>query len=156
MAELPHLDAQGAAHMVDVSGKSPTRRLAEATGRIRMSSEALQAIVAGSGPKGDVFATARIAGIMATKRTADLIPMCHVLALESATVDFEVGENSIQVTCRVGTTGKTGAEMEAMTGASIALLTIYDMAKAIDRGMVIEEVRLIAKSGGKSGEWRID
>lgn len=156
MAELPHLDAQGAAHMVDVSGKSPTRRLAEANGRIRMSSEALQAIVAGSGPKGDVFATARIAGIMATKRTADLIPMCHVLALESATVDFEVGERSIHVTCRVGTTGKTGAEMEAMTGASIALLTIYDMAKAIDRGMVIEEVRLIAKSGGKSGEWRID
>ena len=154
MNQLTHLDEQGQARMVDVGGKPQTARSATATGRIRMSPQALTAIREGSGPKGDVLAAARIAGIMAAKRTGDLIPLCHPLALDAVTVDFTFEEQAIAVTARASLTGKTGVEMEAMTATSIALLTIYDMAKAIDKGMVIEEVRLLEKTGGKSGTWR--
>jgi len=154
MSQLTHLDEQGQARMVDIGGKQPTARSATATGRIRMSLAALTAIREGSGPKGDVLAAARIAGIMAAKRTGDLIPLCHPLALDAVTVDFAFEEQAIAVTARASLTGKTGVEMEAMTATSIALLTIYDMAKAIDKGMVIEAVRLLEKTGGKSGHWR--
>jgi cyclic pyranopterin phosphate synthase len=152
MSKLTHLDETGAARMVDVGGKPATARRAVAGGRITMSEECLAAIRAGNAPKGDVLGTARIAGIMAAKRTGDLIPMCHPLGLEAVTIDFAYEETAIRVTATASLTGKTGVEMEAMTAASIALLTIYDMAKAIDKGMVISEVRLIAKSGGKSGD----
>jgi cyclic pyranopterin monophosphate synthase len=154
MNTLTHLDEQGQARMVDVGGKQPTARSAMAGGLIRMSPQALTAIRDGSGPKGDVLAAARIAGIMAAKRTGDLIPLCHPLALDAVTVDFVFEDDAIAVTARASLTGKTGVEMEAMTATSIALLTIYDMAKAIDKGMVIEAVRLLEKTGGKSGTWR--
>jgi cyclic pyranopterin phosphate synthase len=153
MANLTHLDDSGAAHMVDVGAKAATARRAVASGRIAMSAEALEAIRAGNAPKGDVLATARIAGIMAAKRTGELIPLCHPLGLEAVTVDFAFEEGAIRATATASLTGKTGVEMEAITAVSIALLTIYDMAKAIDKGMVIEGVRLIAKTGGKSGDW---
>jgi cyclic pyranopterin monophosphate synthase len=155
---LTHLDDHGNAHMVNIGAKQPTARVAVASGRIRMSATALAAIRDGDVPKGDVLATARIAGIMAAKRTGELIPLCHPLALDAVTVDFafEATEPAVRVTATASLTGKTGVEMEAMTAASIALLTIYDMAKAIDKGMVIEAVRLIEKSGGKSGTWRAD
>jgi cyclic pyranopterin monophosphate synthase len=153
MSKLTHLDESGAAHMVDVGGKPATARRAVASGRITMSPQALEAIRAGNAPKGDVLATARIAGIMAAKRTGELIPLCHPLGLEAVTIDFAYEETAIRATATASLTGKTGVEMEAMTATSIALLTIYDMAKAIDKGMVISEVRLIAKSGGKSGDW---
>lgn len=153
MSKLTHLDASGAAHMVDVGSKPDTARRAVASGRITMSAEALVAIREGNAPKGDVLGTARIAGIMAAKRTGELIPLCHPLGLEAVTIDFAFEEGAIRATATAALTGKTGVEMEAMTATSIALLTIYDMAKAIDKGMVIEGVRLIAKSGGKSGEW---
>jgi cyclic pyranopterin phosphate synthase len=151
---LTHLDQHGQARMVDVGGKPDSARAAIAGGRIRLSAQALAAIRDGSGPKGDVLAVARIAGIMAAKRTGELIPLCHPLALDAVSVDFAFQEDAIAVTARASLTGRTGVEMEAMTAACIALLTIYDMAKAIDKGMVIEQVRLIAKSGGKSGPWR--
>lgn len=154
MAELTHLDAQGKARMVDVGGKEASQRLAVASGRIRMSPEALAAIRDGNVPKGDVLAAARIAGIMAAKKTAELIPLCHPLALDSVTVDFAIEADGVTVTATAALTGKTGVEMEAMTATSIALLTIYDMAKALDKGMVIEAVRLIEKHGGKSGSWK--
>lgn len=150
---LTHLDADGAAHMVDVGGKPATARRAVASGRITMSAQALEAIRAGNAPKGDVLGTARIAGIMAAKRTGDLIPLCHPLGLEAVSVDFAYEADAIRATATASLTGRTGVEMEAMTAASVALLTIYDMAKAIDKGMVIEGVRLIAKTGGKSGDW---
>jgi cyclic pyranopterin phosphate synthase len=153
-SRLTHLDAEGAAHMVDVGGKPATARRAVASGRITMSAEALAAIRAGNAPKGDVLGTARLAGIMAAKRTGELIPLCHPLGLEAVNVEFAYEANAIRATATASLTGKTGVEMEAMTAASIALLTIYDMAKAIDKGMVIEGVRLIAKSGGKSGDWK--
>ena len=153
MTRLTHLDADGAAHMVDVSGKTETHRLAIAEGRIRMSAEALDAIMEGSGPKGDALATARIAGIMAAKKTGDLIPLCHPLGLESITVEFSRESDALRVTATAALTGKTGVEMEAMAAVSVALLTIYDMGKAIDRAMVIEGVRLLEKHGGKSGSW---
>lgn len=154
MSKLTHLDDQGKAHMVDVGGKADTGRTAVATGRIRMSPAALAAIRDGDVPKGDVLAAARIAGIMAAKKTADLIPLCHPLALTSVTLDFAFEDEALRATATASLTGKTGVEMEAMTAISIALLTIYDMAKAIDKAMVIEEVRLLSKSGGKSGDWR--
>jgi len=154
MTTLTHLDEQGQARMVDVGGKPVTRRSATATGRIRMSAEALAAIRDGSGPKGDVLAAARIAGIMAAKRTGQLIPLCHPLALDSVTVDFAFESESVAVTARASLDGRTGVEMEAMTATCIALLTIYDMAKAIDKAMVVEGVRLLEKTGGKSGPWR--
>ncbi len=154
MADLTHLDAAGNARMVDVGGKAETRRVAVATGLIRMSPAALAAIRDGEVPKGDVLAAARIAGIMAAKRTAELIPLCHPLALDAVAVDFAIETQALRVTSTASLTGRTGVEMEAMTACSIALLTIYDMAKAIDKAMVIGEVRLVSKSGGKSGDWR--
>lgn len=153
MTKLTHLDSDGAAHMVDVGGKPATARRAVASGRIAMSPEALSAIREGNAPKGDVLGTARIAGIMAAKRTGELIPLCHPIGLEAVNIEFAYEADAIRATATASLTGKTGVEMEAMTAASIALLTIYDMAKAIDKGMVIEAVRLIAKTGGKSGDW---
>lgn len=150
---LTHLDADGSAHMVDVGGKAATRRLAIATGRITMSAEALAAIRDGLVKKGDVLAVARVAGIMAAKRTSDLIPLCHPLPLTKASIDFTFEESAIRVSATAATEGKTGVEMEALTAASTALLTIYDMAKAIDKAMVIEGVCLLEKQGGKSGDW---
>jgi len=153
MSRLTHLDERGQARMVDVGGKPETARSATATGRIRMSPQALAAIRDGDVPKGDVLAAARIAGIMAAKKTAELIPLCHPLALDSVTLDFAFEEGALSATASARLTGKTGVEMEAMTATCVALLTIYDMAKAVDKGMVIEAVRLIAKRGGKSGDW---
>lgn len=154
MADLTHLDAGGAAHMVDVGGKAATRRVAVASGRIAMSAQALKAIKEGDAPKGDVLGTARIAGIMAAKRTGELIPLCHPLGLESVSLDFAIEEDGLRATATASLTGKTGVEMEAMVAVSTALLTIYDMAKAIDKAMVIGEVRLLEKRGGKSGDWK--
>jgi len=151
---LTHLDETGAARMVDVGGKSATARSATATGRIRMSATTLAALWDGTGPKGDALAAARIAGIMAAKKTAELIPLCHPLALDAISVEFAAGEDSIRVTATASLTGKTGVEIEAMTATSIALLTLYDMGKALDKAMTIEGVRLLMKSGGKSGDWR--
>lgn len=154
MTGLSHLDETGAARMVDVGKKADTARTAVAAGTIRMNAAALSAIRDGSGPKGDVLAAARIAAIMAAKKTAELIPLCHPLSLDAVTVDFAFVDAGIEVHATASLTGQTGVEMEAMTATSIALLTIYDMAKALDKGMVIEGVRLIAKTGGKSGDWR--
>lgn len=154
MTRLTHLSDDGAAHMVDVGAKAETARRAVAAGRIVMKPEALAAIRAGDAPKGDVLGTARIAGIMAAKRTGEIIPLCHPLGLEAVSVDFAFTENAITVTATASLTGKTGVEMEAMVAASVALLTIYDMAKAIDKGMVIHDIRLIEKVGGKSGHWK--
>ena len=154
MAELTHLDAQGKARMVDVGGKAESRRVAVAEGRIAMSAEALAAIRDGTVPKGDVLAAARIAGIMAAKRTAELIPLCHPLALDAVTVDFEIEDGAVRVIASASLTGRTGVEMEALTAASIALLTLYDMAKALDKGMIISGIRLLEKRGGKSGDWK--
>ena len=153
MAKLTHLDESGAAHMVDVSAKAETRRSASAEGRIRMSPEALEAIMGGKTAKGDAIAAARIAGIMAAKKTSELIPLCHPLGLESVTIDFEREKDSVRVVATAALTGRTGVEMEAMTAATVALLTLYDMGKALDRAMVIEGVRLLRKTGGKSGDW---
>lgn len=153
MTRLTHLDESGAARMVDVGGKPATARRAVAEGRIAMRPETLAAIRAGNAPKGDVLGTARIAGIMAAKRTGELIPLCHPLGLEAVNIEFDYEESAIRATATASLTGKTGVEMEALTAVSIALLTIYDMAKALDKGMVIAGVRLIAKSGGKSGDW---
>ena len=154
MADLTHLDAYGNARMVDVGSKPATRRLAIASGRIRMSTEALAAIRDGDVPKGDVLAAARIAGIMAAKKTAELIPLCHPLALDTVGLDFSFEDGALRVSATAALTGKTGVEREALTAASVALLTIYDMAKALDKGMVIEDLRLIEKRGGKSGDWK--
>lgn len=154
MTGLTHLDADGAARMVDVSAKAVTAREAIASGRIDMTSDAAAAIAQGLVKKGDVLAVARVAGIMAAKHTADLIPLCHPIALSAVNIDFDLDESGVTVTATARTAGQTGVEMEALTAASVALLTIYDMAKAIDKGMIIGNVRLIAKSGGKSGDWR--
>lgn len=150
---LTHLDESGNARMVDVGGKPATHRSATARGTISMSPAALAAIRDGDAPKGDVLAAARIAGIMAAKKTADLIPLCHPLALDSVTLDFTLTAQGLEASATASLTGRTGVEMEAMTAVSIALLTIYDMAKALDKAMVIGPVRLIAKHGGKSGDW---
>lgn len=154
MTRLTHLDEDGAARMVDVSAKDATAREAAATGRIAMSAEAAAAIRAGAVQKGDVIAVARVAGIMAAKRTSDLLPLCHPLPLSGVTIDIMLDDAGVTATATVRTTHRTGVEMEALTAVSIALLTVYDMAKALDRGMVIGEVRLLAKSGGRSGDWR--
>ena len=154
MSGLTHLDDTGAARMVDVGGKAVTARVAVAGGRIGMTAQALAAIREGSAKKGDVLATARIAGIMAAKRTAELIPLCHPLPISSVTIDLALDADGVAVTASVSTTGQTGVEMEALTAASVALLTIYDMAKALDRGMRIDGVRLLEKRGGKSDDWR--
>lgn len=154
--KLTHLDEQGNARMVDVGGKAETQRVAIASGHIAMSAQALAAIRDGAVPKGDVLAAARISGIMAAKKTAELIPLCHPLALDAVTLDFTLDATGVQAMATASLTGRTGVEMEAMTAVSIALLTIYDMAKAVDKGMVIGAVRLIEKRGGKSGTWRAD
>ncbi|MEI6643318.1 MAG: cyclic pyranopterin monophosphate synthase MoaC [Novosphingobium sp.] len=154
MSGLTHLDAQGRARMVDVGGKAETQRVAVALGRIRMNAATLAALRDGKTPKGDVLAVARIAGIMAAKRTAELIPLCHPLALDAVSVEFAFVDDGVEARATASLTGRTGVEMEALTAVSVALLTVYDMAKAIDKGMVIEGVRLIEKRGGKSGDWR--
>jgi cyclic pyranopterin phosphate synthase len=155
MSKLTHLDEAGAARMVDVSAKAATAREAEAQARIVLNAEAFEAVTGGTAKKGDVLAAARIAGIMAAKKTSELIPLCHPIAITGATVDFEpdAQASSIRVVARVKTMGPTGVEMEALTAASVAALTIYDMIKAVDRAAVIESVRLVAKSGGKSGDF---
>jgi cyclic pyranopterin monophosphate synthase len=154
MSNLTHIDERGAAHMVDVSGKAETMREATAEGRITMCAAALTAIRDGTAKKGDVLSTARIAGIMAAKRTSDLIPLCHPLALTKVSVDFSFETDGIRVKTFARLYGQTGVEMEALTAASIALLTLYDMAKALDKAMVISGIRLLTKTGGKSGDWR--
>ncbi len=153
MNKLTHLDDHGSARMVDVGAKEATARTAVASGQIRMSGTALDAVRAGNAPKGDVLGAARIAGIMAAKKTAELIPLCHPLALDAVTLDFAFEEGTIRATATASLTGKTGVEMEALTAVSVALLTIYDMAKALDKSMVIGEICLIEKRGGKSGDW---
>ncbi|WP_310496530.1 cyclic pyranopterin monophosphate synthase MoaC [Sandarakinorhabdus sp.] len=150
---LTHLDDSGAARMVDVSAKAATRREATASGFIGIGPEALAAIKAQAVKKGDVIAVARIAGIMAAKRTADLIPLCHPLPIDAVTVDLTIEDGGIRASATVITTHGTGVEMEALTAVSTALLTVYDMAKAMDRGMVISDVRLLRKTGGRSGDW---
>ncbi|BBF70115.1 MULTISPECIES: cyclic pyranopterin monophosphate synthase MoaC [Sphingomonas] len=154
MTGLTHLDDDGAARMVDVGAKAVTAREAIASGRIDMSVTAARAIADGLVKKGDVLAVARVAGIMAAKRTADLIPLCHPIALSAVTVDFSLDDSGVTVTATARTAGQTGVEMEALTAASVALLTVYDMAKALDKSMIIGGVCLIAKTGGKSGDWR--
>ncbi len=153
MSKLTHIDGDGAAHMVDISAKKETVREAHAEGFITMNSDVLEAIKANSMKKGDVLATARIAGIMAAKKTSDLIPLCHPLALSKVAVEFEYQDNGIKVRAMARLTGKTGVEMEALTAASTALLTVYDMSKAMQKDMVISAIRLLSKSGGKSGDW---
>ncbi len=157
MKGLTHFDDQGRAIMVDVGEKPNSLRVAVASGRIVMLAGTLEAIRSGNTEKGDVIGVARIAAIQATKRTAELIPLCHPLALTRVDVEFELNSASSSIGCTVTaeTVGKTGVEMEALTGVSIALLTIYDMCKAIDRGMQIESVHLVEKHGGKSGHWRV-
>ena len=155
MTNLTHLDDTGAAHMVDVSGKAITAREARATGRIDMSPEAAAAIQGGTALKGDVLAVARVAGIMAAKRTSELIPLCHPLPLTRVAIDLAVDETGVTATATAATEGKTGVEMEALTAVSVTLLTVYDMAKAIDKGMTIGGVRLLTKTGGKSGDWKV-
>jgi cyclic pyranopterin phosphate synthase len=154
MAELSHIDESGAARMVDVSGKADTLREAVAKGSVRMAPETLALIQSGGIPKGDVLAVARVAGVMAAKRAYELIPMCHPLLLTGIDVSFEADEKekAIHIFATVRTNGKTGVEMEALTAVAVAALTIYDMGKAVDRGMRIEGVRLVRKSGGKSGD----
>jgi len=154
---LSHLDERGAARMVDVSGKADTSREAVTEGYVVMQPETLALIQDGGIPKGDVIAVARIAGIMGAKRTSDLIPMCHPLPITGVVVDIApAGADRLRITATVKTTGKTGVEMEALTAVSTAALTIYDMCKAVDRGMRIEGIRLLEKRGGKSGEWRAE
>ena len=154
-ATLTHFDAQGQAHMVDVGGKASTRRVAVATGRIEMLPATLALILSGSAKKGDVLGIARIAGIQGAKKTSDLIPLCHPIALTRVAVDFEVQEENSCVVCTATAevNGQTGVEMEALTAVQVALLTIYDMCKAADRGMTITDVKLLEKQGGKSGHW---
>ena len=148
-----HFDDEGNAIMVDVSAKAPTHRLAVAQGKIKVSPAVLDAITGHTAAKGDVLGVARVAGIMATKRTPDLIPMCHPLMLNKASIDFQVDQdrNTITAQCTVKLTGLTGVEMEALTGVSVALLTVYDMCKAIDKSMTIGDIHLVRKEGGKSG-----
>jgi cyclic pyranopterin phosphate synthase len=153
---LTHFDAEGRAVMVDVSDKPETARTATARARIVMRTETLAMIVKGTATKGDVLGTARLAGIMAAKRTADLIPLCHPLPITSVSLELAPGEDAIEITATVKTSGRTGVEMEALTAASVAALTVYDMCKAVDRGMRIEGVRVVHKAGGKSGEFGQD
>jgi cyclic pyranopterin monophosphate synthase len=155
---LTHFDANGQAHMVDVSGKDVTHRVARAAGRIRMKAETLALIRDGSAKKGDVIGVARIAAIQAAKRTSDLIPLCHPLPITRVAVEFELDEPSSAVICtaQVETLGRTGVEMEALTAVQVGLLTVYDMCKAADRGMVMEQIRVLEKQGGKSGEWHAE
>lgn len=155
--ELSHLDERGAARMVDVSAKADTAREAVAEARVVMQPATLRLILEGAVPKGDVIAAARIAGIMAAKKTPDLIPLCHPLPITGAALEFEpLGDDTLRIEAAVRTTGKTGVEMEALTAAAVAALTIYDMCKAAEKGIRIEGLRLLEKRGGKSGDWRAD
>jgi cyclic pyranopterin phosphate synthase len=154
VGKLSHIGEDGRARMVDVSEKAATAREAVAQGFVRMSAETLALAVSGEGEKGDVRAVAEVAGVMAAKKTAELIPMCHPLALSKVEVRVEPDDGGLKVVARVKTTGPTGVEMEALTAVSVACLTLYDMLKAAEKGMVIEGVRLVSKTGGKSGDWR--
>ena len=158
MDNLTHFDAQGQAHMVDVGEKAETHRVAVASGTIRMLPATLKKILEGSAKKGDVLGVARIAAIQGSKRTSELIPLCHPIPLTRIAVEFEVDQANAAVTCKVTaqTVGRTGVEMEALTATSVALLTVYDMCKAVDRGMEISGIRLLEKAGGKSGHWSAD
>jgi cyclic pyranopterin phosphate synthase len=155
MSELSHFDDQGQAHMVDVGGKDVTHRVAIAEGVIRMAPATLELILSGGHKKGDVLGIARVAAIMAAKKTSDIIPLCHPLALTKVAVDFtpDADEPLVHCTARVETRGQTGVEMEALTAVQVALLTIYDMCKAVDKGMTMDGIRLMEKAGGKSGHW---
>lgn len=153
MPGLTHIDADGAARMVDVGDKAVTQRQAVASGRITMSGQAAAAIAEGRTKKGDVLAVARVAGIMAAKRTSDLIPLCHPLPLTKIEIDLALDESGVTVTATAATAGQTGVEMEALTAVSVTLLTLYDMAKALDKAMVLSDIRLLTKQGGKSGDW---
>ena len=154
-AHFTHFDGDGQAHMVDVSGKAETHRVARASGAIRMRPETLMLIESGSAKKGDVIGVARIAAIQGAKRTAELVPLCHPVAITRITVEFELARDASEVRCvaQVETLGRTGVEMEALTAVQVGLLTIYDMCKAVDRGMVIGDVRVLEKHGGRSGDW---
>lgn len=153
MGELTHIDESGAARMVDVGEKASTRRVAVAEAFVAMSEELLASVFSGDIPKGDVVAVARVAGIQAAKRTSDLIPLCHPIALSSVSVDFEPVGHALRVVATVTTTGPTGVEMEALTAVSVAGLTIYDMVKSAERGVTIDSIGLVSKTGGRSGEW---
>ena len=156
MSKLSHLDNQGQAHMVDVSAKDVTTRSATARARVLMMAETIALLRDGLANKGDVLATARIAGIMAAKKTSDLIPLCHLLMISKVSVDFQIGDGLVDIEATVKVEGKTGVEMEALTACSVASLTIYDMLKAVDRGMKITDLRVVEKSGGKSGLFQAD
>jgi cyclic pyranopterin phosphate synthase len=153
MSKLSHTDEAGAARMVDVSAKADTARVATATGRIDMNAAALDAIADGSAAKGDVFAAARIAGIMAAKKTSELIPLCHPLPITGITLDLALDATGATASATVKTNGKTGVEMEALTAVSVALLTLHDMLKAVDKHMMIRDIHVTVKAGGKSGDW---
>ena len=150
---LSHLDDTGAAHMVDVTGKDAGKRTAVAAGTLRTRADVVELIASGGLPKGDALSTARIAGILAAKRTADLIPLCHQLALTGVDVDFEIGEAEVVITATVRSTDRTGVEMEALTAVSVAALTLYDMLKAVDPAASIDDIRVLRKEGGKTGVW---
>ncbi|MEM6987148.1 MAG: cyclic pyranopterin monophosphate synthase MoaC [Pseudomonadota bacterium] len=158
MTDLTHFDAEGQAHMVDVGGKASTHRVAVASGCIHMQAETLALITSGNHKKGDVLGIARIAGIMASKRTADLVPLCHPISLTRVAVEFSVDTSNATISCEATTecTGQTGVEIEALTSVQVALLTIYDMCKAVDRGMRMTDIRLLEKRGGKSGHFKAD
>ena len=155
MTQFTHFNASGQAHMVDVGAKAETHRVAIASGKIHMKADTLALILQGNAKKGDVLGIARIAAIQASKRTSDLIPLCHPISLTKVNVDFEIDEMNLTITCQVTAEsfGKTGVEMEALTATSVGLLTIYDMCKAVDRGMVMGSIQLLEKHGGKSGDW---
>jgi cyclic pyranopterin phosphate synthase len=157
MAELTHFDESGAAHMVDVSDKAVTERIATASGRVKMAPETFEIVQKGSAKKGDVLGVARLAGIMAAKRTADLIPLCHPLPITKVTLDLvaDTDSSSVVITATVKTSGQTGVEMEALTAVSVAALTVYDMLKAVDRTMEITDIRVTLKDGGKSGRYEV-
>jgi cyclic pyranopterin monophosphate synthase len=154
MSKLTHLNTRGEAHMVDVSDKADTSRTAVAQSEVELTPAVIAAITDSSLPKGDLYATARIAGIQAAKKTSELIPLCHPLPLSKVTLDIELQGSSLVITALCKTTGKTGVEMEALTAASVAALTVYDMCKGLDKGMVIKQTKLLEKTGGKSGNWR--
>lgn len=154
-AALTHLRSDGTAQMVDVSGKSETTREATATATVRSTREVLALLGAGGLPKGDALAVARVAGIMAAKKTPDLIPLCHPLPISKVTVDFDLGPETVDILATVKTRGVTGVEMEALTAASVAALTVYDMIKAVDKHAVLTDIKVLAKSGGKSGDWTL-
>jgi cyclic pyranopterin phosphate synthase len=150
---LSHVDDHGAAHMVDVSAKAATARTATAVGTVRTTAEVIALITAGGLPKGDALATARIAGILAAKRTSDLIPLCHQLALSGVDIDFDISSSAIELTATARTTDRTGVEMEALTAVSVAALTVYDMIKAVDPAAHLDDIHVVAKQGGKTGVW---